>query len=82
MTAGSSGRGGAGEGVLEDEDELETEEELEVEAEVEHDEEGDELEGDHKLEGVDALEEGGEDAFEAERGAMLEGEGEDAGGPE
>ena len=35
MTAGSSGRGGAGEGVLEDEDELETEEELEVEAEVE-----------------------------------------------
>ena len=68
MTAGSSGRGGAGEGVLEgedeleDEDELETEEELELEAEVELDEEGDEQEGDHKLEGVDALEEGGEDA--------------------
>ena len=44
MTAGSSGRGGAGEGVLEGEDELEDEDELETE---------DELEGEGKLEGED-----------------------------
>lgn len=63
MTAGSSGRGGAGEGALEDEEELQ--------AEVGLEEEGDELEGEGELEGEDkgALEDVGEGALEAERGA-------------
>ena len=78
MTAGSSGRGGAGEGALEDE------EELEPDAEVGFGEEGDELEGEGGLEGEDedALEEVGEVALEAEGRAMLEGEGKGACGPE
>ena len=62
MPAGSSGRGGAGNGALEGKDELE--------------------EGDHELEGVDTLEEVGEVALEAGVGVMLEGGGEDVGGPE
>ena len=76
MTAGSSVRGGAGEGMLEDEEEHV--------ARIVLQEEWDELEGEDELEGwgEDALEEGGEVALEVEGGAMLEGEGEDAGGPE
>ena len=62
MTAASSGRGGAGEGVLENdeleaevelEDQLEPEDELELEAEFGLEEEGDELEGEGELEGED-----------------------------
>ena len=78
MTAGSSGRGGAGEGALEDEEELEPARGRELE------EEGDELEGEGGLEGEgkDALEEVGEVALDAEGGAMFEGEGKGACGPE
>ena len=54
------------------------------EAEVGLEEEGDELEGEGELEGEDkdALEEVGEVALDAEGGAMLEGEGKGACGPE
>ena len=63
MTAGSSGRGGAGEGTLEDEEEHV--------ARIVLQEEWDELEGEDELEGggEDALEEGGEVALEVEGGA-------------